>query len=207
MKFDHKNRFRLLGGAMHKITLLTATASCLLFASSAMAEVNITGLANSCNNCHGTNGVSVGESMPSIGGLPEAYLKNVMMQWKSGERYSASMGRLIKGYSDEEIAALAAYFSKKPWVPVAQKSDKAFAKRASAKAVVEKCTACHGDTGAGDAETPHLNGQWAKYMELELMKWRDEAVAMPDKKMRSAAQKLNETDVKTAAEFFASQKK
>lgn len=192
---------------MQRTILLTAFASCLLLASGAKAEVNITGLANSCNNCHGVNGVSAGQSMPSIGGLPESYLKNIMTQWKSGERYSATMGRLIKGYSDEEIAALAAYFSKKPWVPVAQKADKAFAKRTNAKAVVEKCTACHGDTGAGDADTPKLTGQWAQYMELELMKYRDEALALPDKKMRAAAQKLGEADVKTAAEFFASQKK
>jgi len=74
-------------------------------------------LANTCNNCHGMNGVSVGPSMPSIGGLSEAYLKNIMLQWKSGERYSATMGRLIKGYSDEQIAALATHFSKLPWTP------------------------------------------------------------------------------------------
>lgn len=192
---------------MQRTILLSAVASCLLLASGAKAEVNITGLANSCNNCHGVNGVSAGQSMPSIGGLPEAYLKTIMMQWKSGERYSATMGRLIKGYTEEEISALAAYFAKKPWVPSAQKVDKAFAKRATAKGAAEKCTACHGDTGAGDAETPKLTGQWAKYMELELMKYRDEAVAMPDKKMRSAAQKLDPADVNAAAEFFASQKK
>jgi sulfide dehydrogenase cytochrome subunit len=190
---------------MQRTILLTAITSGLLLVNSASAEVNITGLANSCNNCHGVNGVSAGQSMPSIGGLPEAYLKNIMMQWKSGERYSATMGRLIKGYSDEEIAALAAYFSKKPWVPVAQKTDKAAVKKG--KTAVAKCTVCHGDTGAGDAETPKLTGQWSHYMELELMKYRDEAVAMPDKKMRSAAQKLNEADSKAAAEFFASQKK
>jgi sulfide dehydrogenase cytochrome subunit len=192
---------------MQRKILLTAIAGSLLLAGTAQAEVNITGLANSCNNCHGVNGVSVGQSMPSIGGLPEAYLKNVMMQWKSGERYSATMGRLIKGYTEEEISALAAYFSKKPWVPAAQKVDKAFAKRATAKGAAEKCVGCHGDTGAGDAETPKLTGQWAKYMELELMKYRDNAVAMPDKKMRNAAQKLDPADVKAAADFFASQKK
>mgnify|MGYP001765100077 CR=1 FL=1 len=44
--------------------------------------------------------------MPSIAGLSEAYLKHVMMEWKSGARASANMTRLIKGYTDEEIAVV-----------------------------------------------------------------------------------------------------
>lgn len=191
---------------MQKALLRSAIASCLLLAGGVHAEVNITGLANSCNNCHGANGVSAGESMPSIGGLPEAYLKNIMMEWKTGARYSATMGRLIKGYTEEEISALASHYSKKPWVPAKQKTD---AKLASAgKKVAEKCSGCHGDTGKSeDAETPSLNGQWSQYMELELMKYRDEAVTMPHKKMRNAAMKAGEADGNAAAEFFASQKK
>ncbi len=173
---------------------------------SAHAGDAIEPLANTCNNCHGVNGISAGQSMPSIGGLPEAYLKNVMLEWKTGARYSATMGRLIKGYSDEQIGELAAYFSKKPWTPVAQKTDMALVKKGQAAA--KKCTGCHGETGASeDKETPSLNGQWAQYMELELMKYRDDAVTMPNKQMRNAARKLDEADVKAAAEFYASQKK
>ncbi len=97
----------------------------LLFGAVGAAHAidNTEALANTCNNCHGVNGVSAGQSMPSIGGQPESYLKNIMLEWKTGARYSATMGRLIKGYSDEQIAALAAYFSKKPWTPVAQTTD------------------------------------------------------------------------------------
>ena len=53
-----------------------------LFAASAQAGPT-KDLARTCNACHGVNGVSVGPSMPSIGGLSEAYLKNLMLQWKS----------------------------------------------------------------------------------------------------------------------------
>lgn len=191
---------------MQKIVLLTAFASCLLVANSAQAEVNITGLANSCNNCHGVNGVSVGPNMPSIGGLPEAYLNSIMTEWKSGTRYSATMGRLVKGYSDEEIAALAAYFSKQPWVPAKQKTDAKQVKLG--KKVTEKCAGCHGDTGKSpDAETPNLNGQWSGYLQMEAMKYRDDNTAMPNKQMVKAAKKLSDEEIKAVAEFYASQKK
>jgi sulfide dehydrogenase cytochrome subunit len=164
-------------------------------------------LARTCNACHGVNGVSVGPSMPSIGGLPEAYLKNVMTQWKNGERYSATMGRHFTGYTDEELAALAKHFSKLTWTPVVQPA--AAAVIAKGKEATERCETCHGATGGqpDDEETPKLNGQWAQYMEMELMKYRTETTKMPHKKMRGNAKKLAEDAVPAAAEFYAAQPK
>ena len=164
-------------------------------------------LARTCNGCHGLNGVSVGPSMPSIAGLSETYLKNVLLQWKTGERYSATMGRHVKGYSDEELSALAAYYAKLPWVPVVQMSDaKTLAK---GKDATERCETCHGATGSepDDEETPRLNGQWVQYLELELLKWRTDSVKMPHKKMRTNSKKLDEADVSAVAKFYAAQPK
>lgn len=172
---------------------------------SAHAEDAIEPLAITCNNCHGVNGVSVGPNMPSIGGLPEAYLKNIMLEWKTGARYSATMGRLIKGYSDEQIAALAKYFSAKPWVPAAQTTDPKLV--ALGKKVTARCAGCHGETGKSeDSETPSLNGQWSQYLQLEALKYRDDTVTMPSRQMRNAAKKLTDEEVKAVSEFYASQK-
>lgn len=178
-----------------------------LLAFGAHAAGNIEALARTCNNCHGLNGVSVGPTMPSIAGLSETYLKKVMLQWKSGERYSATMGRHFKGYSDDELAALAAYFAKLPWTPVVQKTDEATL--AKGKDATERCETCHGTTGGepDDEETPKLNGQWARYLELELHKYRTESVPMPHKKMRNNAKKLDEADVGNVTKFFAAQPK
>ncbi|MEW5787699.1 MAG: hypothetical protein AB1899_07580 [Pseudomonadota bacterium] len=164
-------------------------------------------LARTCNACHGVNGVSVGPSMPSIGGLPEAHLKNVMLQWKTDERYSATMGRHFKGYTEAELSALATYYAKMPWVPVVQKADDKVV--AQGKGATERCETCHGATGGqpDDDETPRLNGQWAKYMEMELMKYRTESVKMPHKKMRGNAKKLADEDVPASAQFYAAQPK
>jgi sulfide dehydrogenase cytochrome subunit len=175
--------------------------------SSAYAVDNIEGLARTCNNCHG-DGSSAGGAMPSIGGQSEAYLKMVLLQWKNGERYSATMGRLIKGYSDEQLTALAHYFSQQPWKPVHQHLDEALVKKGKAKAMA-LCAGCHGDTGSEpmDSETPKLNGQTAESMEMELMKYRDDQLKMPNKMMRMFAHKLKEEDIKAVAEYYASQTK
>ena len=164
-------------------------------------------LASTCNACHGLNGVSVGPTMPSIGGLSEPYLKNIMLQWKSGERYSATMGRHFKGYSDDEIAKLATHFSKLPWTPIVQKADAKIL--AKGKEASDRCETCHGATGSepDDTDTPKINGQWADYMHLEMMKYRTEAVKMPHKKMRNNSKKLEEADVAAVAKYFAAQPK
>ncbi|MCP5278408.1 MAG: hypothetical protein H6935_08595 [Thiobacillus sp.] len=173
----------------------------------AQADAKIETIARNCNNCHGTDGVSVGHSMPSIAGLSESYLKNIMMEWKSGSRASANMTRLIKGYTDGEIAGLATYYSKLPWTPVVQKAGADV--MAKGKDATERCETCHGATGGqpDDADTPMLAGQWAKYMELELMKYRDESFKMSHKKMTKNARKMEEGDVSTAAQFYGAHSK
>lgn len=185
------------------LTAITALGLSALPASAGPTE----DLARTCNACHGVNGVSVGPSMPSIAGQPEAYLKNVLLQWKSDERYSATMGRHFKGYSDDELAGLAAYFSRLPWTPVVQHAD---AKTlAQGKEASERCETCHGATGGApdDADTPRINGQWADYMHLEMLKYRTDAVKMPHKKMRGNSKKLGEADVEAVAKYFAAQPK
>lgn len=192
---------------MNNRLILALAMSGLLSAPAFAAQDKTAALADTCNNCHGVNGVSVGESMPSIGGLPEAYLKTIMLQWKSGERYSATMGRLIKGYSEQQIADLAKFFAAKPWVPVVQKIDAKIV--AQGKAASDRCSTCHGDTGSepDDDETPMIHGQWAKYMELEMMKYRDDAVAMPHRKMRGNSKRLADEDVAAVAKYYAAQQK
>jgi len=193
---------------MKKLSSLLAALAVIASSGAAVADTGVAALANTCNNCHGVNGVSVGPSMPSIGGLPETYLLNVMLQWKTGERYSATMGRLIKGYSDTQLAALAKHYSALPWTPTAQPVDaKILAQGEEASA---RCASCHGDTGSqpdDPQETPFIHGQWAKYMQLEMMKYRDKDVAMPHRKMRGNTQRLKEEDVAAVAQFFAAQPK
>ncbi|MBU1663921.1 MAG: hypothetical protein KKG92_00800 [Gammaproteobacteria bacterium] len=187
--------------------LLIAMAALGLVATPALATDPIQGLVNTCNNCHGTGGVSVGHSMPSIAGLSETYLKNILMEWKSGARAFANMTRLISGYTDAEIAALAKYYAKLPWTPVVQPV--AADLIAKGKDITDRCETCHGVTGGkpDDEETPRLNGQWAKYLELEMLKYRDPGFQMTHKKMIKNTQKLEQGDVATAAQYYGAQSK
>ncbi len=189
---------------MHKIILSLLLVGC---ASTAAARPDIEPLARTCNGCHGVGGVSVSGPMPSIGGLPKEYLKRIMKQWKYGERNAVTMDRIVKGFSDDQLDALAEYFSKQPWVPVPQPASEAVLAKGKA-AVEENCRDCHGLTGNDpDVEVPKINGQWSKYMELELLKYRSGVFKMPHRKMKQAAHDMKPEEVSATSRYFGAQGK
>jgi cytochrome subunit of sulfide dehydrogenase len=71
-------------------------------------------LAAQCANCHGTDGKS-DQAIPSLAGRPAAYNIAQMKAFKEGTRTGAAatiMHQIAKGYSDEQIALMAAWFEK-----------------------------------------------------------------------------------------------
>jgi sulfide dehydrogenase cytochrome subunit len=176
------------------------------FAGNALARGDIETLARTCNGCHGVGGVSVSAPMPSIGGLPREYLRRVMKQWKYGERSAITMDRILKGFSDDQIDDLATFFSKQRWVPTPQPvADTVLVN--GRKLVAESCQDCHGKTGNDpDVDAPPINGQWAQYMELEMMKYRSNDFKMTHRKMKQAARDIKAADVALAARYYGAQK-
>jgi sulfide dehydrogenase cytochrome subunit len=173
----------------------------------AMARGDIEILARTCNNCHGVGGISAGASMPSIGGLPKEYLGRIMKQWKYDERTGVTMPRIVKGFSDDEIDALAAYFAAQRWVPVPQAASSDLL--AKGKSVVsDNCEDCHGAAGNDpDVDAPRINGQWAKYMGLEIEKYRSAEFKMPHRRMKKAVNSATPADATAAARYFGAQGK
>ena len=78
----------------------------------AQTTFDVSLLAGNCLNCH-VSDIKSATSIPVIAGKPEAVLKAQLLAYKSDQTPAGTtiMNRLAKGYSDGEIAALAAYFS------------------------------------------------------------------------------------------------
>lgn len=82
-------------------------------AATSLRAQDVAVLAASCANCHGPDGRSTG-GMPQLSGLPESYLLERLQAFKAGTAKDATvMTRLAKGYDDEQLKALAQWFSKK----------------------------------------------------------------------------------------------
>jgi sulfide dehydrogenase cytochrome subunit len=151
-------------------------------------------------------GASAGKTMPSIGGQPAEYLKTVLQQYKTGDRYSTIMGRLLKGYTDAELAALADYYSKQKWVAAGETPDPALVQKGQ-QIHAGKCAGCHGPKGEmAQAMIPRLAGQWSGFIELELQTYADPKLKMPSQMMQSAVAGLSADDFRALGAFYASQK-
>lgn len=85
-------------------------------ASLGLAEDNFSSeqtslMAAACANCHGTDGRLVG-SVPTIAGRPAAVLEARLLAFKHDEVSDTTiMDRIAKGFTDEELAALAGHFA------------------------------------------------------------------------------------------------
>lgn len=87
-----------------------------LLSNAATAGIDrATVLSNTCLPCHGQNGNSEG-AIPSIAGTNEQKIIDTMNAFASGEKPSTVMQRIAKGYSQEDIKALAGYFSKQEYI-------------------------------------------------------------------------------------------
>jgi cytochrome subunit of sulfide dehydrogenase len=67
-------------------------------------------LAATCANCHGTNGAARGDMKP-LAGLPAPAIVAFMNEYKSGNLPATVMHQIAKGYTDEQIRLIAAYFA------------------------------------------------------------------------------------------------
>jgi cytochrome subunit of sulfide dehydrogenase len=66
--------------------------------------------AAACANCHGTDGRAQ-SGMESLAGADKDDMIKKMLDFKAGRKPATIMHQLAKGYTDEQIAAIAGYFA------------------------------------------------------------------------------------------------
>jgi cytochrome c553 len=68
--------------------------------------------AAACTNCHGPEGrAPAGSPIPGLAGRPRSQLVAQMQAFKAGTRQATVMHQIARGYSDEQINAIAAWFA------------------------------------------------------------------------------------------------
>ncbi len=93
---------------------ISLAALALLAATGARAQavdpLQARSWAAACANCHGTNGKAQ-PGMEPLAGQSKDDLVRKMQDFKSGRRPATVMHQLAKGYTDEQIEAIAVYFA------------------------------------------------------------------------------------------------
>lgn len=93
-----------------KQKFMAGFALATLSACATADALQVRAMAAACANCHGTRGIAQ-EGMASLAGEKREDLVKKMMDFKTGNKPATLMQQLTKGYSDEQIEQLAAYFS------------------------------------------------------------------------------------------------
>ena len=96
--------FLLIAGAV-------ALAAPVAQAAGAASHIAGQRLAANCAACHGTNGATVGNAFQPLAGMPRDTIISSMQAFRSGSRPATIMHQLAKGYTDEQIALMAAFFA------------------------------------------------------------------------------------------------
>jgi cytochrome subunit of sulfide dehydrogenase len=68
-------------------------------------------LAATCANCHGTDGRAQGE-FTRLAGMPASQMLSKLGEFRDGSRQATIMHQIVKGFTDEQLKAIADYFAK-----------------------------------------------------------------------------------------------
>lgn len=157
-----------------------------------------------CNGCHGTDGVSVGISIPSIAGQDAEFMSRAMREYKDGTRSATIMNRIAKGYKEYELRKIARFFSRKPWRSIKGPQEPGLLERGR-RLHREHCAECHEDTGRyHDQDVPRIAGQRPRYLYMQMMLYRDGGENLPQPtEMAEKMALIDDTGIKALAQLYA----
>src|ERR1700755_3072573 len=117
-----------------------------------------------CVGCHGENGISQMENMPSLAGQPDQFIQWQLVYFRAGARKNEQMQPIVEQITNEDIRNLGAYFASLP-PPKNEKADDdpELSKKGAQAAAGRRCASCHTDTYAGTKGVARLAGQREDY--------------------------------------------
>jgi sulfide dehydrogenase cytochrome subunit len=201
LRIDHDTAPRMsLHWLFLSITSLVLLHSPLVsFAGERSAET----LSLPCNGCHGTEGVSLGNNIPSIAGMNAEYMSEAMMQFKEGRRSATIMNRISKGYKGYELRKIARYFSRKDWRTVPTTPVRGLVERGR-KLHQKHCAECHEDMGRyQDKDVPRIAGQRPGYLQTQLtLYYRGKEKLPQPTEMADRLAEIAEEDLPALSAFY-----
>ena len=201
---------------MRACKFLILTASLAFFSAASAADIDA--LMENCNGCHGDNGVSQWNDIPTSAGSDAFGIADGLFMYRDEERPCAeseyrqgdtsraatTMCAVTADLSDDDIETLGDAYAELSFVAAAQEFDAALAD-AGAAIHKQQCDKCHSDGGSNvDDEASILAGQRMGYLE-NTFAWYVSDERPQDKKMKEKIDALSADDVKALIHYYASQ--
>jgi cytochrome c553 len=158
-----------------------------------------------CAGCHGDNGISQTENIPSLAGQQDQFIQWQLVFFRSGARKNEQMQPIVEQITNEDIRNLGAYFaSLTPPKPPASDDNPDLSKKGAQAAVGRRCASCHTDSFAGTKAVARIAGQREEYLVKALHDYKSGArsggagAAMSD-----VAYPLSDEEITALAHYLA----
>jgi cytochrome c553 len=179
-------------------------AASLFFAGAAFAQTPTPAeRIQTCGACHGEDGNSKIENIPSIAGQPDFFILNQLVLMRERVRPVEAMAEVVKDLKDEDITAIAAHFSKLEPKASDEKIDPALVQRGTQIANQKRCVSCHGATLEGAQQVPRIARQRVDYLIKSLKEFRDGTRPGADTIMSQPVAGLSDADLAALAHYAA----
>jgi cytochrome c553 len=194
-------------GKMRKILIGSVLAVGLSGASIAQAADLAAGKAKAseiCAGCHGENGISQMENIPSLAGQLDQYIQWQLVYFRSGSRKNEQMQPIVEQLNNEDIRNLGAYYASLP-PPTPKPDDNPDLSRKGAEAAAgRRCASCHTDTYAGTKAVARVAGQREEYLVKALRDYKSGVRAGGAMAaMADVAFPLSEEEIEALAHYLA----
>lgn len=146
------------------IAMLSIAMTCATVARAAGPSDAIKEKVAICAGCHGEDGISKTENIPSLAGQPDQFIQWQLVYFRAGARKNELMLPVAEGITNEDVRNLGAYFSSltPPKSPPDDNPD--LSKKGAQAAVGRRCASCHTDSFAGTKAVARLAGQREEYL-------------------------------------------
>ncbi len=158
-----------------------------------------------CTNCHGSNGRSEMEGIPSLAGQQPGYITLQMILFREGIRQVPAMQAFAQNMPDKDIEDLAAYFASLPPGPPEDRRPRDDALFAAGQALMgpRNCAVCHLPTLAGREQIPRITGQREEFLLATMQEYRDGKRVGADTQMNGAVFGLSDADLAAIAHYLS----
>lgn len=157
-----------------------------------------------CGGCHGEDGNSRLENIPSLAGQPAFFVLNQLFLMREGVRRIEAMTPFVKDLKDEEMDALAKHFAGLPAKASDEPVDPALAQRGAQLSEALRCGSCHLPTLVGQQQMPRLAKQRIDYLIHSMKEFRDNTRSGADSIMSSVVVGVPDADIVALAHYAAS---
>ncbi|TFV37223.1 c-type cytochrome [Bradyrhizobium frederickii] len=120
--------------------------------------------AAACSGCHGENGISQTENVPSLAGQPDQFIQWQLVFFRAGARKNEQMKPIAEEITNEDIRNFGAYFSQLAPPKGLEDKDPDLSKKGAQVAAGRRCASCHTDSYAGTKAVARLAGQREEYL-------------------------------------------